>query len=58
MIQTYETITRMHQQEILESVHVHHLETRQLLEFWRTLRQRFNRIRKTTVPVNPEACLC
>ena len=58
MNQSVEIIARTHRQEILESVHTHHLETKQWLEIWKTLRQRLTRTRKPIVPVNPEACLC
>ena len=58
MNQSVEIIARTHRQEILDSVQTHHLETKQWLEIWKTLRQRFTRTRKPIVPVNPEACLC
>ncbi len=58
MNQMYEIIARTHQQKILASIQADHLETQQLLELWKTFRQRLTRTRKPTVPGKPEACLC
>jgi hypothetical protein len=58
MNQTHEIIAQIHRQELLDSVHVHHLEMTQVLELWKTFRQRLSRTHKPATTVTPEACIC